>query len=92
MASNAALDERSEALIEGWLRNGRYASVEEAVRDGLRVLEALEKSEDARLEALRAEIQAGLDSGPPAPLNMDAVKAEGRRRLSAFGAKPAHGG
>lgn len=91
MASHAALDERSEALIEGWMRSGRYASADEAVREGLRVLEALERSEDARLDALRAEIQTGLDSGPPAPLDLDAVKAEGRRRLSASRNTPAHG-
>ena len=91
MASHAALDERSEAPIEGWARSGRYASADEAVRDGLRVLEALERSEDARLEALRAEIRTGLDGGPPAPLDMDAVRAEGRRRLWLFRNTSTHG-
>lgn len=92
MSSEAVLDEPSMALIERWLESGRYSSVGEAVRDGLRVLEALEKSESERLDALRVAIRAGLDSGPPAPLDMDAVKAEGRRRLDAARAASAHGG
>lgn len=93
MSSNATserptLDERSSMLIERWVRDGRYASADEAVRDGLRVLEALETAEAARLDALRAAIRAGLDSGPSTPLDMDAVKAEARRRLGAS----THGG
>lgn len=34
----------------------------------------------AKLEALRHDIDAGLDSGAPEPLDMSVIKAEGRRR------------
>lgn len=92
MASNAALDEASQALIERWVKDGRYASAAEAVRDSLRVLDALDKSESARLEALRAEIRVGLDSGPSAPLDIESVKAEARRRRDDLDAARAFGG
>ena len=39
-------------------------------------------SSDA-LEALRALIEEGLESGPPEPLDMDEIKAEARRRKAA---------
>jgi hypothetical protein len=35
-----------------------------------------------RLEELRVGIQKGLDSGRSEPLNMGAIKAEARKRLS----------
>jgi len=37
----------------------------------------------ARPEALRAEIKAGLDSGPTGPLDMAEIKAEARAKRRA---------
>jgi len=48
------------------------------VREALRLLEQKEK----RLEELRVEIQKGLDSGRSELLNMEAIKAKARNRLS----------
>jgi antitoxin ParD1/3/4 len=38
---------------------------------------------EAKLEFLRAEIKAGLDSGPAGPLDMAEIKAEARAKRSA---------
>ena len=36
-----------------------------------------------RLEELRAEIKKGLDSGAATPLDIEVIKARGRKRLAA---------
>jgi hypothetical protein len=38
-----------------------------------------ERKTQQALESLRADLQAGLDSGPATPLDMEAVRVEGRR-------------
>jgi antitoxin ParD1/3/4 len=38
---------------------------------------------ELRLEELRQEIQQGIDSGPATPLNIDEIKAQGRKKLAA---------
>ncbi len=48
---------------------------------GLRVTTASEP--DLRLEELRREIQKGIDSCPETPLNIEEIKARGRKRLAA---------
>jgi antitoxin ParD1/3/4 len=34
------------------------------------------------MDELRREIQKGIDSGDPAPLDMDVIKARGHQRLA----------
>jgi antitoxin ParD1/3/4 len=41
----------------------------------------------AKLEALRQEIQAGLDSGPATPLDFEDIKRRGREQLARQQAK-----
>jgi antitoxin ParD1/3/4 len=38
---------------------------------------------ELRLEELRREIQKGIDSGESTPLDFEAIKARGRKRLAA---------
>lgn len=81
MAGNFTLDEHSAAFVESLVESGRYESAGDVARDGLRLMEARE----AKLEALRAEIQKGLDSGPMEEIGdmFERIKAEGRKRLAA---------
>lgn len=83
MASSYNLGSHFEGLVKDLLQSGRYANASEVVRDGLRLLEEREAMKAAKLEALRRDIDAGLDSGPSEPLDMDAIKAEGRRSRQA---------
>lgn len=47
-------------------------------RDSLRLLEERENTCKAKLDALRASIVEGLDSGPDEPLGMNEIKAAAR--------------
>jgi len=83
MPSSYTLGEHFERLISNLVSSGRYASASEVMRDGLRLLEEREKLREAKLAALRNDIAAALDSGPSEPLDMDAIKAEARKRRNA---------
>lgn len=81
MAKNTSvtLGDHFEGFIASQVNNGRYASASEVVREGLRLVEEREH----KLELLRRAIQDGLASGPATPLDMEEVKAEGRRLRAA---------
>jgi antitoxin ParD1/3/4 len=85
MATSYSIGEHFEGFIEGLIKSGRYATASEVMREGLRLLEEREERRNAKLEALRAEIQKGIDSGPAEEVGdmFERVKAEGRKRLAA---------
>jgi antitoxin ParD1/3/4 len=87
MASSYSIGRHFEDMIEGLIESGRYATASEVLRDGLRLIEEREQRRQAKLDALRAEIQKGIDSGPAEEVDigemMKAVKARGRERLAA---------
>ncbi|MCI0485826.1 MAG: type II toxin-antitoxin system ParD family antitoxin [Blastocatellia bacterium] len=75
---NVSLTPELEKLVNDEVASGRYKSAGEVVREGLRLLEIRQK----QFETLRSDIQAGLNSGESTPLDVEAIKAEGRRRLA----------
>lgn len=83
MPTSVALGEYFESFVKSQIANGRYNNASEVVRDGLRMLQDREEQRLARLERLRGEVQAGIDSGPASPLDMRKVKEEGRRLRAA---------
>lgn len=70
-----ALGDHYRSFAERKVREGRYASTSEVVRAGLRLLEV----EEEKLQALRREIQKGIESGPPEPFDFDDFLAGMRR-------------
>jgi antitoxin ParD1/3/4 len=80
MPSSYVVGEHFEAFIKEQVRHGRYATASEVIRDGLRVLEDQERLRATKLEALRAEIQKGIQSGPGLPA--EEVFAEVRARIA----------
>ena len=80
MPSSYVIGDHFEAFIKEQIQQGRYASASEVVRDGLRALEDRERLRVVKLEALRADIQRGADSG--AGIEAAAVFAEVRRRVA----------
>jgi antitoxin ParD1/3/4 len=85
MASSYSIGKHFEDMIEGLIESGRYSTASEIMREGLRLVEEREERRKASLEALRAEIQKGIDSGPAEPVGdmFERIKAEGRKRLAA---------
>ena len=56
---NVSVGARWESFIEEAVRNGRYGSASEVVREGLRLVEERE----AKLPALRATLEASIAAG-----------------------------
>jgi antitoxin ParD1/3/4 len=87
MATSYSIGKHFEEFIASLIASGRYSTASEIIRDGLRIIEEREQRREAKLEWLRAEIQKGLDSGPPREFDpktlAEEVKARGRRRLAA---------
>ncbi|MGP9814193.1 type II toxin-antitoxin system ParD family antitoxin [Rhodopseudomonas sp. NSM] len=82
MTGSYTLDEQSEAFVESLVESGRYETVGDVLRDSLRLMQARE----AKLEALRAEIQKRLDSGPMEGVGdmFERIKSEGRNSPEDF--------
>jgi antitoxin ParD1/3/4 len=86
MATSYSIGKHFEGLIESLLESGRYSTASEVMREGLRLVEEREERRKAKLEALRAEIQKGFDSGPAEEVNLsewiEDIKTRGRQRLA----------
>jgi antitoxin ParD1/3/4 len=84
MATSYSIGKHFEDMIDGLIKDGRYATASEIIRDGLRLVEEREERRKAKLEALRAEIQKGLDSGPAEDVGdmFERIKVEGRKRIA----------
>lgn len=58
---NVSLTPELEDLVEGKVKGGLYNSASEVVREGLRLLQQRDEMRELKLEALRKEIQKGID-------------------------------
>lgn len=58
---NVSLTPELEQIIDQKVRSGLYNSASEVVREGLRLLQQRDDMREAKLSALRAEIQKGID-------------------------------
>ena len=79
--TSIALGEHFEKFVGTRVSQGRYGSASEVVRAGLRLLEEREM----RLEALRAALIEGEESGEPEAFDSDAFLAEMRARHASKG-------
>jgi antitoxin ParD1/3/4 len=85
MATSYSIGDHFEGFIDELIESGRYSTASEVMREGLRLLEEREERRRLKLEALRAEIQKGFDSGPAEEVGdmFERIKEEGRKRLAA---------
>ena len=76
---HVSLTDRLEAWVREKVDSGLYNNSSEVIREALRAKMRAEMSEAERLEALKAEIQIGLDQldrGETETLTLDQLKSE----------------
>lgn len=66
-------------FVEERVRSGEYASPDDVIGEALRVLELQSIMAGADAGELRRAWQEGIDSGDYQPIDLEEVKAEGRR-------------
>lgn len=69
--TSISLGDHFSGFVDRQLAHGRYGSASEVVRAGLRLLE----EHETKLEALRAALLVGEESGPARPFDRDAFLA-----------------
>jgi len=58
---NVSIGRDLEEFVQRKVASGDYASASEVVREGLRLLKEKDRLLEARLEAMKGEIQKGID-------------------------------
>ena len=79
---NISLTPYLEELVKGKVESGFYTSVSEVMREALCLLDERDQLHKRRIDELRCEIQKGIESGEATPLDIEEIKARGRKRLS----------
>lgn len=82
MNINVSLPEELLRFIKAKVETGRYTSSSEVVREALRLLEKHDEQEVEKLRWLQQAWKEGVESGDGGKLDLAAIKADGRRRLS----------
>ena len=86
--SSLSLPAELQEFVQNKVDSGMYPTEHEVVREALRLLRERDRVREIRLTELRKEIQLGLDEadrGEVAPLDIEDIKAEGRRRVAEQG-------
>ena len=82
---DVSLARELEELIDEKIASGKYISANEVIREALHLLKERDVIEATKTEELRREIMVGYEQaqrGEVAPLDVGAIKAEGRERLA----------
>jgi len=82
---NVHIGETFDKFVAELIGSGLYQSQSEVIREGLRLLKEREDLRKLKLEALRREVQIGidqLDRGEGIPFDVEKIKAEGRKKLA----------
>lgn len=70
---HVSLKKELEQFVQAKVDSGLYHSASEVIREGLLLLQERDMFHQMKLQALRAEIQRGIDSGEGTPLDMEEV-------------------
>ena len=86
MSLNVSLPPELESRVRAHVASGMFGSASEVIREALRLFESYQSVQGAALATLKADIEQGQEdkrAGRVAPLNIDTIKAEGRKQRSA---------
>ena len=81
---NISLTPKLEGLVKQKVDAGLYNSASEVIREALRLMEERDQLQTLKLQALKDEIALGLKSleaGKGKALDIEAIKAKGRKEL-----------
>jgi antitoxin ParD1/3/4 len=84
IAMNVSLTPQLEHFVKQKVNTGLYNSVSEVLREALRLLEEQDSFKQHKLDALRKDLDVGLeqlDRGEGRPVDVEKIKARGRERL-----------
>jgi antitoxin ParD1/3/4 len=87
MPASYALGSRFERFVAKLVKNGRYNSKSEVVREGLRLLLDREEERNAKIAALREAFRQGEESGSPIPAEQVFDQLEAKYARMAAGRK-----
>lgn len=79
---NVSLTPKLKRFVQSRVKSGEYSTSSEVVREALRLLQERQES----IDFLRRAVREGLDDvehGRVRPLDLERIRAEGRRRLAA---------
>lgn len=79
MNINVSLPKDLMDFVEDRVRSGEYESSDEVIGEALRAFEAQSLIAKFDIDALRQAWKEGMDSGDFQPIDLEEVKAEGRR-------------
>jgi antitoxin ParD1/3/4 len=79
---SVALTPELHDLVQDAVSGGDYASTSEVIREALRDWKERREQKQRLIVELRRLWDEGIASGPAAPLDIEAIKREGRRRLA----------
>jgi antitoxin ParD1/3/4 len=82
---SVALTPELQELVRDAVTTGDYASTSEVIREALRDWKERRERKRAATAELKRLWDEGIASGPAAPLDIEAIKREGRKRLKASG-------
>jgi putative addiction module antidote protein, CC2985 family len=85
---NVSLTSELESYVKAKVATGMYNSVSEVMREALRLMGERDAMQAVRLEALRQDINKGMESlerEGGKPLDIEALKAKGRFKLAESG-------
>jgi antitoxin ParD1/3/4 len=82
---DVSLTPQLEDFVRRKVESGQFESSSEVIREALRLLAARDADDAAKLDALRAEIRKGLESGPATELDFENVRRKARAGFNAAG-------
>lgn len=80
MPMNVNLTPYLEKMVRDKVSSGFYTSASEVIREALRLMDEQDSIKKARIDLLRQEIRAGLESGTATDWNPDEIKKAGQER------------
>lgn len=77
---NISLTPELEKLVSDKIASGMYNSATEVIQEALILLKERDAIASFKLQELRQDIQAGIDSGESVPLDIEKLKNAARKR------------